>query len=296
MENNPRVPFQMSSERPRLAPHQGKPLMVHIVVNLEIWPFDEPMPRSYFVTAHGKQEKPDIPNFAWVEYGLRCGMPRIFRALEERNLPASNFMNARFPDFYPSTAEAALKAGWEVTGHAVVQRSLGHEPDEEAVIAEVAERLTKFAGYPPRGWLGPGAGETEQTPELLRKHGFEFIFEWCLDDLPCWMRTADGPMLAMPYAREINDVIAFTMHRHTADEWMQRFRYSVVTLAAELEENPRVLTIALHPHVAAVPMRFPILLEILDMLMARDDVIFMTGGQIADWYKAQDPDGAQAVS
>ena len=158
MENNPRIPFQLATERPRFEPPGGKPLIVHVVVNLEVWPFDDPMPRSIFDTAHGKPEHPDIPNFSWVEYGLRCGVPRLIRILGERGLPASNFMNAAFPDYYSSCAEAALEAGWEVTGHQIVQRSLRYEEDEEAVIAEVVERLTRFAGYPPRGWLGPGSG------------------------------------------------------------------------------------------------------------------------------------------
>lgn len=295
MENNPRIPFRLSSERSRLKPPKGKPLIVHIVVNLEVWPFDEPMPRSLFQTAHGKAEKPDLPNFSWVEYGLRCGVPRLIRALGERGLPASNFMNASLPDFYPSCAEAALKAGWEVSGHAIVQRAISHEPDQEAVIAEVVDRLTRFAGYRPRGWLGPGAGETDETPELLRKHGFEYIYEWQFDDLPCWMRTRNGPMIAMPYALELNDVIAFTMHRQTADEWLQRFRYALETFDSELADQPKVLTLALHPHVVAVPMRFPVFTRILDMLLARKDTIFMTGGQIADWFKAQDPEGLGAV-
>src|SRR5208282_424517 len=38
---NPRTPFRMSSARPHLEPFEGKPLMVHIVVNVEHWPFDQ---------------------------------------------------------------------------------------------------------------------------------------------------------------------------------------------------------------------------------------------------------------
>jgi hypothetical protein len=43
---NPRIPYQMSSDRARLAPLQGKPLMVNPVVAIEDWPFDRPMPRG----------------------------------------------------------------------------------------------------------------------------------------------------------------------------------------------------------------------------------------------------------
>lgn len=294
--SNPRVPFQLSTERPRLAPPNGKPLIVHIVMNLETWTFNEPMPRSIFESAHGRPMKPDIANFCWVEYGIRCGVPRIIRILEERGLPASNFMNANFPEVYPSCAEAVLKAGWEVSGHALVQRSLAYEPDEEAVIAEVVEKLRRFCGYRPRGWLGPGAGETLNTPDLLRKHGIEWVYEWIVDDIPAWMRTKHGPMLAMPYALELNDVIAFNMHRHTTREWYQRFVDTIQTFEMELAEQPKVLTIALHPHVAGVPMRIPVLIRILDMLMARDDTIFMTGSRIAEWYMTQDAAGKKLVT
>jgi peptidoglycan/xylan/chitin deacetylase (PgdA/CDA1 family) len=296
MENNPRIPFKLSNERPRFTPPRGKPLIVHIVANLEVWPFNEPMPRSIFDTAHGKAEKPDLPNFSWVEYGLRCGLPRVIRALADRGLPASHFMNASIPDYYPSAADATLKAGWEVSGHSVFQRSLRYEDDEEATIEEAKEKLTRFAGYPPRGWLGPGSGETMRTPDLLRKHGFDHVYEWQFDDLPCWMRTKYGPLVAMPYALEVNDVTCLIMHRQTADEWEQRFKYVLETYSQELAERPRIITLALHPHVVGIPMRFPVFTRILDMLMARDDTIFMTGSQIVDWFKDQDPKGLKAVS
>ena len=53
--SNPRVPFQMSSERAKLAPLKGKSIIVHIVVNVEYWPFDQPMPRKVLSTPHGEQ-------------------------------------------------------------------------------------------------------------------------------------------------------------------------------------------------------------------------------------------------
>lgn len=294
--SNPRVPFMLSTARPKLAAPHGKRLIVHIVINLETWPFNEPMPRSIFQSTHGKPASPDIGNFCWVEYGLRNGVPRLIRILGERNLSASNFMNASLPDVYPECAEAALKAGWEVSGHQIVQRSLQHEPDEELVIQQVVEKLTKFCGYRPRGWLGPGAGETLHTPDILKKHGFEYLFEWIVDDVPVWMKTKYGPMIAMPYALELNDVMTFTMHNYSAEEYVKRFEETIKVFESELDLNPRVLTIALHPHIIMTPFRIPSLTRILDMLMKHDDVIFMTGGQIADWFKDQDPEGYNAAS
>ena len=43
---NPRIPYQLSSERAALLALQGKRILVHLVVNVEHWQFDQPMPRT----------------------------------------------------------------------------------------------------------------------------------------------------------------------------------------------------------------------------------------------------------
>jgi allantoinase len=97
MWSNPRIPFAMSSERPSYAPLRGKPLMINPVVAIEYWPFDQPMPRGVLPPPHGaKIEPPDIANYSWVEYGLRCGMPRLFDLMGRRGIRASAFINAVF--------------------------------------------------------------------------------------------------------------------------------------------------------------------------------------------------------
>jgi allantoinase len=295
-ENNPRIPFQLLSERPKLKPLNGKPLMIHIVVNLEVWPFDQPMPRAILVNPHGKSPIPDIGNFSWVEYGLRTGVPRLIRIFSARKLPITNMMNAALPDYYPSCAEAALKAGWELIGHGLFQRSLLYEKNEEAVIEEALDKFEQYCGKRPRGWLGPGYGESFDTLDILKKHGIEFIHDWMVDDTPCWMRTKHGPLMALPYALDMNDVMTFVLDRHPADEYYQRFKDAVEYFASEPGSPPRVITMGLHPHIIAVPYRLAALERTIDMLMKRDDTIFVTGGQIADWYRDQDPKGRKLVS
>ena len=54
----------------------------------------------------------------------------------------------------------------------------------------------------------------------------------------------------------------------------------------ELAEQPKVLTLGLHPHLIGVPHRFGYLVEMLDLLQARSDVVFMTGAGIAKWFIA----------
>ncbi len=285
--SNPRVPFRLSSDMPALSPPNGRPLMVHVVVNLEHWPFDQPMPRAHFAAPHGKVPWPDLGNFGWVEYGLRCGFPRLVRVLEERGFPLSATLNTNVIDVYPRVAEVALEAGWEIIGHSLQQRSLLLEQNEVDVISESFARLQRFTGTRPRGWLTPGIGESVDTPDHLKAAGFDHVYDWMLDDLPDWMQTKYGPLLAMPYALELNDVMAYALEKQAGAELYQRILDTVETMEPELKAQPRVLTIALHPHIIGVPHRLKYLALALDMLSRRSDTVFMTGSQIADWYVAE---------
>lgn len=284
MQSNPRVPFELSSARPPLAPPQGKPLICHIVVNVEHWPFDAPMPRTLFQRPHGSSRIPDIPNFCWVEYGLRAGLPRLLRMFRERGLPVTAAMNASVIDVYPSVAQEVLRAGWRFMGHGVVQRSLEHEGDEAAVIEASLDRVARFCGRRPVSWLGPGLGETMETPDHLAAAGIRYVYEWCLDDLPARMETKHGSVYAMPYALELNDVTIFAIDRHPASAYYERFHDAVSAFELEILEQPRVLTLALHPHIIAQPHRIAYLAKTLDFLQRRQDTIFLTCDEIGDWY------------
>ena len=174
MWSNPRVPFRLSSDRPPLPPLGGKRLIVHLAMNIEYWPFDRPMPRGIVPAPHGAAATPpDVPNFAWVEYGMRCGLPRIMAMLAERGLPASAFVNAQVADVYPSLMESVVAAGWELVGHGWFQQSLKQAEDEAAVIERSLARLETVSGTRPRAWLGPGLGETLQTADLLKAAGID---------------------------------------------------------------------------------------------------------------------------
>lgn len=287
-ESNPRIRYQMTTERPKLKPLREKPLMVHVVVNVEYWPFDQAMPRGVIPAPHGKTSIPDVANYSWVEYGMRSGMPRIMRILAERGIQASAFMNAYCADVYPSCAEAMLNAHWEFVGHGWIQRSLSFEEDEAEVIERSLERLERLTGRKTRGWLGPGLGETFHTPDILKARGIEWLADWHVDDLPCWMTTKHGPMIAIPYTLEINDVPIWVIQGHRSDEMLRRVEATLPVFDEELPDNPRVLTIALHPHVVGVAHRAHFLARTLDLLQGRDDAIFVTGSEIVDWFVQAD--------
>ena len=85
------------------------------------------MPRTILTPPHGIGNVPDVPNFSWAEYGLRCGLPRMIDAIAGRGLPASASLNASVIDAYPAAADALLQAGWEFIGHGIHQRALSQD-------------------------------------------------------------------------------------------------------------------------------------------------------------------------
>ena len=288
MQSNPRIPYRLPSERPKLAPPDGKPLIVHVVVNIEHWQFDQPIPRLVMTPPQGRGQVPDVPNFSWGEYGNRCGMPRLIKLLSERGLPVTASINAGVIDVYPSLAQAVLDAGWEFMGHGIHQRAVGGEAREAEQIQLALDKIAGFTGAPPRGWLGPGLAETFDTPDLLKAAGIEYLCDWVVDDLPCRLDTLHGPMVAVPYSLDLNDSVVYAVEKHSSPEMLQRVRDTVATFEAEIADagEPRVLTLPLHPHLSGVPHRIGYLARILDLLQARDDTIFMAGAGILDWYLA----------
>lgn len=286
---NPRVPYRFSNDRPHLvAPTAGK-IMVHLVINIENWSFDQAMPRSIITPPHGKETVPDVPNFSWADYGMRAGLPRMISAIEGRGLPASASFNASVIDAYPVAAQAILEAGWEFIGHGMHQKSLNLGGDEAQNIQQALEKIQGFTGTRPRGWLSPGLRETVDTPDILARAGVDYLCDWVIDDLPNWMQVKSGHLLQMPYNLELNDSVIYAVEKHTSNEYLLRLQRTLSLFERECEQQPRVLALGLHPHLMGVPHRFGYFEEMLDLLIRHPQVCFMTGSQIADWYTTIEP-------
>ncbi len=282
---NPRIPYQLARDRKRLEPLDGKPIMVHLAMNIEYWPFDRPMPRGIIPAPHGTQpQPPDVPNYSWVEYGMRCGMSRMMDMLEQRNVRASAFLNAQVADVYPSLVDAVVKADWELVGHGWFQQSLKQVDDEVEVIRKSLDRLQQASGKKTRAWLGAGLGESYDTPDHLKHQQVEFLHDWTLDDLPNWMRTKHGPMVALPYTFELNDVPVYAIQHSSSDEILKRLEATLSVFEREAETQTRILTFGLHPHIIGVPHIAYYFEKALDILVNRSDTVFVTSSQMGDWF------------
>jgi peptidoglycan/xylan/chitin deacetylase (PgdA/CDA1 family) len=185
---------------------------------------------------------------------------------------------------YPRVAEAALKAGWEFMGHGYVQQPMHHIEDQKKAIADTVNAIREFTGKPPRGWESPGLTETYDTIDWLAEAGIEYVADWVLDDQPCTIQTAHGPIVSVPYTVEMNDIAMMVLQNHPSEEWLRRGVDQFDRLYAEGEKSARVMAISVHPYISGVPHRIAYLERLYEYILQRPGVLMWTGEEILDWY------------
>ena len=155
------------TERPPLKLPGKARMVVWVIVNVEEWDPRETMPRTVLTPPAGGSPMPDIPNWAWHEYGNRVGFWRLLEILDNHGIRAVLAINGKAIKTYEPISRAALERGWEFMGHGFGQKNMQKVPDEREDIRMTVEAIKSFTGKAPRGWLGPGLTETWETPDLL---------------------------------------------------------------------------------------------------------------------------------
>jgi len=282
-----RIPYSAITERPRLTLPGGARLAVCVVVNVEEWNPREPMPRTVLPPPAGSSAIPDIPNWAWHEYGNRVGFWRFVDVLDSFKIRAVLAINGSAVTAYEPIARAALDRRWEFIGHGFSQKNMQKVSDEREDIVKTTNAIRAFTGRRPRGWLGPGLTETWETPDILAEEGYEYVCDWILDDRPVRLSTRTGAIVNIPYTQECNDVPMIAVQHHSALEYRDRAIDQFEQLYLDAKESARVMSLVIHPYLMGVPHRLRYFREALEHICQRPDILFWTGEEIHDWYVTQ---------
>ncbi len=288
-----RLRYTAPADRPRHGLPGGQKLILWPVVNIENWLIENPMPRQVLVAPTAAVLQPDLPNWAWHEYGMRVGFWRFLEMFEKHGVRPTLSINGSVIGAYPRVAAAARDAGWEFMGHGWVQVPTHKMPDQREAITRTVKTIADFTGRACQGWLGPGLTETLETPDLLTEAGIAWLGDFVLDDLPARVATAHGELLSLPYSVELNDIPVVMIQHHDEEELPRRARLHAKRLIAEAEASAgvKIMCIAIHPYISAVPHRIDALATLFAELAADPRVIAMQGDEIAAWYRASG-DGA----
>ncbi len=282
-----RIPYQAIVDRPRLKLPNGKRLAVWVILNVEEWRIERAMPRTVLPPPMGRPLLPDVPNWSWHEYGMRAGFWRQHAALVSRNIPVTLAINGSVCSSYPRVAKAALEADWEFMGHGFLQGPMHTLGDQRTAIAKTMDAIEALCGERPRSWESPGLTETEETLDLLREAGVEYVADWVIDDLPQEIDTPHGVITTIPYTVEVNDIAVHALQHHDSEVFLTRGKRQFDRLYAESENNTRVMAISIHPYITGVPHRIAALEDLLDYVNGHTGVAWMTASQIGDWYLAE---------
>jgi allantoinase len=284
---NERIAYSPIKDRKRLTLPGGARLVVWLIINIEEWNPREPMPRTVLTPPAGGSPDPDIPNWAWHEYGNRVGFWRMLEVIDRFKMPVVLAINGGAIHAYEPIALAARERRWEFIGHGFGQKNMQKVPDERADIKKTTAAIKEFTGRAPRGWLGPGLTETWNTPDILAEEGYEYVCDWVLDDQPVILKTTTRPLVSIPYTQECNDVAMILLQHHSATEYRDRAINQFEQLYSDSEDSARIMALVGHPYIMAAPHRFRYFREALEHIQSKPGVLFWTGEQILDWYLEQ---------
>lgn len=284
-----RVTYSAIIDRQKLVLPESARMVVWLIVNIEHWSIANSMPRTVLSPPMGQPLQPDLPNWAWHEYGMRVGFWRIFDALNQRKIIPTLATNGIVCTSYPRVAEAGLQKGWEMMGHGYIQGPMHKLPNQLESIEQTIEAIKKFSGKAPVGWESPGLTENDETIDHLSQAGIEYVADWVLDDQPVWIQAKPNSVLSVPYTVELNDIPMMLLQGNRADEMLRRGIDQFERLWSDSESNPRVMALSVHAYITGVAHRITYFEKLLDYIQQKDGVLIKTGEWISDWYRNQVP-------
>ena len=281
MPDHGRYPFRSTFNREPIEWPNGAKLAFYVGINIEFYHFEK---------RNGAGGKPPgvIDHVMW-EYGARVGTFRIMDVLDRYDVRASVLLNSDVCLYQPEIIAEGNKRGWEWLGHGITnQKNMNAYPDETAereAIQEVRDTIIRETGTTPKGWLGPGLGESFQTPDLLAAAGFEYCCDWSGDDQPLPMRGNNGRMLAMPYHNGGNDARLVARFNFTSAEYEQAVKDQFDCLYQYANSGGGLVMALpiLAPNVGQ-PYRLAGFERAIEYVCSHEKVWVTTSGEIAQWY------------
>src|SRR6202167_1658090 len=164
-----RLAYTATTDRAPLKLPDGARMVVWVIVNVEEWDFPQPMPRTVLSPPAGGSPIPDVPNWAWHEYGNRVGFWRFVELFDAFSIPAVLAINGSAIAAYPPIVRAAIERKWEFIGHGYTQRNMQKVADERADIRRTREAIAKAPRARPRA-LSVRADLCRRGP-LRPRHG-----------------------------------------------------------------------------------------------------------------------------
>lgn len=224
------------------------------------------------------------------DFGAESGLPRILQLLDKHQVPASFFIPAVSALIHPEMIPAIMKPGrHEIGVHGWIHESppsINNAAEEERLLTQAIDYLTKATGKRPVGYRAPGWAFSQYTLGLIRKAGFlydsslqamdepyeivsngeptgmvELAIDWTLTETPYLGRGGTMP----------SPELLYQLYKEEFDGAYQDRTMFVLTL---------------HPHVTGHRAPIQHLDKLIAYMKSKPGVWFATCEQVARYVKA----------
>jgi peptidoglycan/xylan/chitin deacetylase (PgdA/CDA1 family) len=151
---------------------------------------------------------------------------------------------------------AITGAGHKVAAHGWSQHVIPATQtpaDEKADLDRCLQTLAETAGARPRGWISPRCTPSSHTTELLAAAGLAWRSDFFDEDLPRVVLTASGPITAVPFTMDVNDMPLRVRYGNEPEAY-SRTVARILEGWPTLPPRPACLDLTVHAHVYGRPM------------------------------------------
>jgi len=226
------------------------------------------------------------------EYGAIDGLPRILRLLDRQQIPASFFIPAVSAILHPQviTDIQSAKQKHEIGIHGWIHERLpvlNNEKEEQRLLNQSLDTLTKMAGKRPIGYRAPSWKHSNWTMGQVKAAGFLYDSSLMASD-DAYEILLDGKptgIVELPIERILDDSPYFGSN---ADGSNPTIDDVFTVFQAEFDvayEEGGLYLLTMHPHMTGHRSRVALLERLIQYMKKKPGVWFATHEQIANHVK-----------
>jgi peptidoglycan/xylan/chitin deacetylase (PgdA/CDA1 family) len=225
------------------------------------------------------------------EYGAVDGLPRILRLLDTHKVPASFFIPAMSSLLHPQMIPDIMSKGMHEIGiHGWIHERLpvlNDEKEEQRLLDQSIETLTKAMGKRPVGYRAPSWKFSKYTLAQIRAAGFLYDSSLMASD-DAYEINLDGKptgLVELPIERIVDDAPYFG----AADGSMPSPELVLDVFQSEFDvayDEGGLYVLTMHPHYTGHRSRVAMLDRLIKHMKSKPGVWFATHEDIAKHVKA----------
>jgi hypothetical protein len=257
-----------------------KSLAISVSVMLEGWT-DDSAPGIGPMGNPLKAGVLDLQARSWAEYGPKVGAWRLLDILDRTGLRAVFYVSGLLARRYPDLLAAIANAGHIVGAHGWAQDIIPAcqtAEQERRDLVRCVDAIGQGAGHRPYGWLSPRCTPSRCTPALLANAGFEWHADFFDSDLPYRHQTPAGPITAVPFTMEVNDMPLYVRYGNEPHAFT-RILERILSNWPRLGLPAGCLDITVHAHIFGRPFGAIEFIESLDVARRYADWAWLTDHQ-----------------